>query len=124
MIFCSVFKKIALSGLAVFYLMPNTAHSAPDHNQILFWIGTQDVIIKKRSLLPNIHEKLKPSNIKNLKRIKANQNNDILTMQETVKFTFIYFYEKDISCDASITYTWTRLKSNYELKSIIADCDV
>lgn len=124
MIFRNVFKKIAWSGVAVFSLIPASVYSAPDENQILFWIGTQDVIIKKRSLLRNIHEKLKPSNIKNLKRIKANQNNDILTMQETVKYTFNYYYEKDISCDAGITYTWTRLKSNYELKSIIVDCEV
>ena len=125
MIFHKITNNVVIHGmLAAFCSMPTIANATPDNNQIIFWIGTQNVLIKKRSVLPNVQQRLNPSNIKDLKLIKKHQNNDILTMQEAAKYTFTYFYEKNISCDANITYTWTRLKSNYELRSLIVDCQV
>jgi hypothetical protein len=121
------FKSVKLAIICVFIiftLRPNLALAEPDQNQIVYWLGTQDVIMKKNALLPNKHEKLKAQNIKELMLIKKNAQNKGLKMQETSKYTFKYFYQKEISCDASITYTWTRFGSEYELKAIIVDCQV
>ena len=118
------FYKTIWYVLAAFFLVPHPAIAKPDDNQIIFWISTQDVVLKKRKILPDKHEKLKPANIKELKLVKSQQQNEVLTMKETAKFEFIYFYEKDLPCDANITYSWTRFKSNYELQSVIVDCQI
>ncbi len=119
-----ILSKVMLVLMIACTLLPISAIAAPDDNQILFWIGTQDVVTKKRTLLANKHEKLKPSNIKDLKLIKSQQKNEVITMKETAKYTFTYFYEKDLPCDANITYSWTRFQSDYQLQSIIVDCQV
>lgn len=116
--------KIKLvSSLLALLTAPTYALAEPSDNQIKGWLTTNKVLLERRKLLPDKYEELDISRISNIKEITTDTERGIINSTALMKITFEYDYEGHIPCDASVTYKWTTLKSNYQLQNIIATCD-
>lgn len=115
-------SKIASVALLLI-VVPTYALANPSDNQIKSWITSNKVLLEKRKLLPDKYEDLDISKIINVKTISTAKDRGILSSSALMKITFEYEYHGRIPCDASITYKWTTLESNYQLQNIIATCD-
>lgn len=111
------------SFLLALLSVPTYALAEPSDNQIKGWITTNKVLLEKRKLLPDKYEELDISKISNIKEISTATERGIMNSTALMKITFEYDYDGYIPCDASVTYKWTTLKSNYQLQNIIATCD-
>lgn len=116
------FKINAVLIVLAALVAPNFALANPSNNQIKSWIVTNKVLLERRKLLPDKYQELEISKISNLKNISMAKDHGLMSSNALIKVSFDYDYNGGTPCDASITYTWTTLKSNYQLQNVIATC--